>query len=321
MTELLSIVLPTHDRPERLREAARSVLSQDYPSIELVVVDDGSTASTGQTLDQLTAQDRRVVVVRHQQSLGSAAARNAGLALARGELVAFCDDDDVWLPGAASAAVAASKPSTGVVYGWHQVLHELTGRCVSFRPPAECGPSVMRWMNVPWILSGVARRSVVGDALRFDPTLYTSEDWDLWLRCSDIAPMTLVPAALYRYVQHGGERVSRGRAGHDESHRRLLDKHRSSMSPACIAHHELTIALNTRDRKASLEQMAAVVAHPTRVGPASLLAGELLAGKVGRRRGDPGLPLRFAAGAVTRVSGRFRTRRVATSLRRLSTGN
>jgi hypothetical protein len=144
----------------------------------------------------------------------------------------------------------------------------------------------------------------VGDALRFDPTLATSEDWDLWLRCADIAPMTLVPKALYRYVQHGGERVSRGSADH-ESHLRLLDKHRSSMSPACIAHHELTIALMTRDWKAGMRQMAALVAHPSRVAPASLLAGELVASKVGRQRGDPGLPLRFAVGAVTRVSDRL----------------
>jgi Glycosyl transferase family 2 len=296
------------------------VLSQDYPSIELVVVDDGSTASTARALDEVTAQDRRVVVVRHQQSLGSAAARNAGLAQARGELVAFCDDDDVWLPGAASAAVDASNPSTGVVYGWHQVLHESTGRCVTFRPPAECGPSVMRWMNVPSILSGVARRSVVGDALSFDPALATAEDWDLWLRCADIAPMTLVPTALYRYVQHGGARVSRGPAG-DEGHRRLLDKHRSSMSSACIAHHELTIALMTRDRKAGKGQIAALLAHPSRVVPASLLAGEFLASRVGRRRGDPGLPLRFAVRAITRTSGRPRSRRAVTRLRRTSTGS
>jgi glycosyltransferase involved in cell wall biosynthesis len=310
VAELLSVVLPTHDRPERLREAARSVLSQDYPSVELVVVDDGSGAPTARILDELAAQDRRVVVLRHQQSLGSAAARNAGLALASGELVAFCDDDDVWLPEAASAAVAASKPSTGVVYGWHQVLHEASGRCVTFRPPAECGPSVMRWINVPSILSGVARRSVLGDALTFDSALSTSEDWDLWLRCADMAPMTLVPTALYRYVQHGGERVSRGSGDHDVSHQRFLDKHRSSMSPNCIAHHELTIALARRHLKAGKEQVAALLVHPTRVGPASLLAGELLASRVGRGRGDPGLPLRFAASVVTRVCDRPRMRRV-----------
>ena len=252
--------------------------------------------------------------------MGSAAARNTGLTLARGELVAFCDDDDVWLPGAASAAVSTSKPSTGVVYGWHQVFQEATGRCVTFRPPAACGPSIMRWINVPSILSGVARRSVLGDALRFDASLHTSEDWDLWLRCSDIAPMTLVPTALYRYVQHTGDRVTRGSVGHDESSQRFLDKHRSTMSPACIAHHELTIALAGQDWKVDRRQLTAAMAHPSKVGPATLLAGELVASRMGRRRNDPGLPLRFAAGAVTRVCGRPRTRHVATGFGRHRSG-
>jgi LmbE family N-acetylglucosaminyl deacetylase len=308
VTELLSVVLPTHNRPERLRRAAHSILSQDYPSIELIVVDDGSTASTTSALDELTAQDGRVVVVRHEQAVGSAMARNAGLAVAGGELVAFCDDDDLWLPGAAGVAVAASRPSTAVVYGWHQVQHESTGRCVTFRAPAECSPSVMRWINVPSILSGVVRRSVVGDALHFDAALYTSEDWDLWLRCADIGPMTLVPTPLYQYVQHTEERVTRGSNDQDQSHQHFLEKHRSSMSSACIAHHELTIALATRNRKAGGEQLGAIVAHPATAGSAALLAGELLANRVGRSREDPGLPLRFAARALSPVGGRPRRR-------------
>ena len=172
MTELLSVVLPTHNRPEKLRTAAHSVLGQGYPSIELVIVDDGSTDTTARTLEELAAQDRRVVVVRLEESLGSAAARNAGLAVAGGELVAFCDDDDIWVQGSASAAVAASTPSTGVVYGWHQVLHEATGRLVTFRTAAECTPTVMRWINVPWILSGVSAALCAGRCplLRPGPT-------------------------------------------------------------------------------------------------------------------------------------------------------
>jgi LmbE family N-acetylglucosaminyl deacetylase len=298
MTELLSVVIPTYERPERLREAALSVLDQDYPHLELIVVDDGPTGPTDRVLDQLAEGDRRVVVVHHDESRGASAARNSGLAVAKGELVAFCDDDDTWLPGAAGAAVSASSPSIGVVYGWHQVLHESTGRCVTFRPPSSPSPALMRWINVPAILSGVIRRDRVGDALIFDTALTTSEDWDLWLRCSDLAPMKLVPTALYRYVQHRGDRVTRDPAGQEQGHRRFLDKHRSSMTAACIAHHELTMALTNRDRHAVLAQIGKTLSNPTRLGAGPLLAGELLASRVGQHRQDPGLPLRMAAKAL-----------------------
>ena len=302
MTELLSVVIPTHNRPNRLRDAVRSVLDQDYPHLELVVVDDGSEASTADMLDELAAGDSRVLVVSHDRPQGASAARNAGLAVACGELVGFCDDDDVWLPGAATATVAALGRSIGVVYGFHQVLIEATGRLVNFRPPATSSPELMRWINVPAILFGVVRRANVCDELRFDTGLISSEDWDMWLRCGDRAPMVLAPAPLYRYVQHGGDRVTSTESTHAEGHRRFLDKHRSSMSPACIAHHELAIALVTRDRHAGVEQLRQVPRHPANVGSAVLLAGEMAASRLGRRRRDPGLPLRFAARALAHAT-------------------
>lgn len=298
MTELLSVVIPTHDRPDRLGAAVASVLDQDHPALEVVIVDDGSQPATAELLDRLTADDRRVVVVRHDEPQGASAARNAGIAAARGELIGFCDDDDVWLPGAAVATVGALSPGTGMAYGYHQVNVEATGRLVTFRPPPCTGAELMRWINVPSILFGVARRDRVGPELAFDPDLVTSEDWDLWLRCAELAPLVLVPTPVYRYVQHTGTRVTTSLSTHADGHRRFLEKHRASMTPACIAHHELADALATRDRRAGIAQLEAVVHHPANLGSAALLAGQLVATRVGPRRDDPGLSLRLAARAL-----------------------
>jgi hypothetical protein len=314
VTELLSVVIPTHDRPDRLGDAVASVLGQDHPALEVVIVDDGSEPETSDVLDRLTAGDRRVVVVRHDEPQGASAARNAGIAAARGELIGFCDDDDVWLPGAADATVGALTPATGMAYGYHQVNVEATGRLVTFRPPPCTGPELMRWINVPSILFGVARRDRVGPELVFDPDLVTSEDWDLWLRCAELAPLVLVPAPVYRYVQHTGTRVTTSPSTHAEGHRRFLDKHRASMTPACIAHHEMADALATRDRHAGLDQLARIARHPANLGSAALLAGELVATRVGPRRDDPGLSLRLTARALgpvtrSRAGGRAGSRR------------
>ncbi len=307
MSELLSVVIPTHNRPDRLGAAVRSVLDQDYGNVEVLVVDDGSGPETSAALDRLTAGDRRIVVVRNEMPVGSSEARNIGIRAASGELLAFCDDDDAWVAGAASAAVGQLRPGVAVAYGFHEVLIEATGRRVTFRPPACTGPELMRWINVPSILSGIARRATVGSELHFDPALVIAEDWDLWLRCSELGPLALVPTPLYCYVQHVGHRVTRTPATLAEGRNRFLAKHRSSMTPACIAHHELTSALTARDRHAGIRVLGRTARHPSTLGSAALLAGEVVASHVGRRRRDPGLTLRFAARSLKRTTAPTRS--------------
>ena len=303
MPELLSVVIPTHNRPDRLAVAVRSVLDQDYRSIEVVVVDDGSTPETADMVDKLSSADSRIVVRRHDESKGASAARNTGMAAASGELISFCDDDDVWLPGAADAAIGALRPATGMVYGQHQVLIEDTGRMVTFRPPDVANAALMRWIYVPAILFAVARRANVETELHFDPDLITSEDWDMWLRCSELAPMSMVAAPLYRYVQHTDDRVTSPLSAFVDGHARFLAKHRASMTSACIAHHELAIALTTHDWDAARGQLGLLPRHPANIGSAAVLAGEMVASRVGRRRADPGLPLRLAARSLGRATG------------------
>jgi glycosyltransferase involved in cell wall biosynthesis len=301
--ELLSVVIPTHNRPERLAVAVRSVLDQDYRSIEVVVVDDGSTPETADMLDRLSSADDRMIVRRHDRSKGASAARNTGMAAASGELISFCDDDDVWLPGAAEAAVEALHPAMGMVYGHHQVLIEDTGRLVTFRPPDVATAALMRWIYVPANPFVMARRANVDAELHFDTELITSEDWDMWLRCCELAPMTMVATPLYRYVQHRDERVTSTISAFADGHERFLAKHRSSMTSACIAHHELAIALTTHDWKAATDQVGLLPSHPANLGSAAILAGEVVGSRFGQRRGDPGLPLRWVARALVRATG------------------
>lgn len=297
VTELLSVVVPTHNRPDRLETAVRSVLDQTGPPVEVVVVDDGSQAPTAEVLDRLSA-DPRVVVLRNDVPQGAAAARNRGIDVARGDLVGFCDDDDLWLPGAASAAAEALRPSIGVVYGYHEVSIESTGRLVTFRPPARATPEMMRWLNVPAVPMAVVRRSVVGDELYFDTDLLMSEDWDLWLRCADQAPVVLAPHPFYRYVQHAGFRVTAVTEADLVSHRRFLDKHRSSMTAACVAHYEFALALMAKDAGIARGELAKLPRHPTILAAGALIATEVVASRLGQRRKDPGLRSRVAVGLL-----------------------
>jgi hypothetical protein len=295
---LLSVVMPTHNRADRLELAARSVLDQDVAAdIELVIVDDASTDDTPLVTERL-ASDPRVRLVRNAASLGPGGSRNQGIAAARGDLLGFCDDDDAWLPGAATVIVEHldAHAEVGVVTSWHQVVHDLSCRTAVFRGPLAYGADRLLWFNFIALPFGVIRREMFPDDLAVDVTLPSCEDWDLWLRCALTRPIVTIPEVLYAYHQHGGNRVTREGSGDVIGRRRFLEKHASLMSPSCRCYHQLVVAQLAAGRKGVLERLAADYRTPVAAAVAgSLLAAGAAASSVGMRRGDPGLAARVMA--------------------------
>ena len=133
-------------------------------------------------------------------------------------------------------------PSATACSSWHQVIHA-TSNVEVFRGPLRCESNVLRWYNSIGIVFGVFRRSTAGEELRFDPELSSCEDWDLWLRLSELHPITVLPTPLYHYHQHILARVSRAEGVGAAGRASFLDKHRESMSPGCVAYHRACITL------------------------------------------------------------------------------
>src|SRR5262249_5604315 len=119
---LVTIVTPAHNRAALLGEAIESVLAQDYPALEYIVVDDGSTDATP---DVLKRYEGRLVAIS-QPNRGEIRTVNRGWALARGEIICTLNDDDVLLPGAVQAAVDAfrQRPDVLVVYPDYQLIDD-----------------------------------------------------------------------------------------------------------------------------------------------------------------------------------------------------
>lgn len=92
-TPLISVIIPTYNRAHLIKRSATSVLNQTYKNLELIIVDDGSTDNTKEVIDSLN--DKRIVYVK-QENQGVSMARNNGVAIAKGEYIAFQDSDDVW---------------------------------------------------------------------------------------------------------------------------------------------------------------------------------------------------------------------------------
>ncbi|WP_262176621.1 glycosyltransferase [Haloarcula laminariae] len=126
MTEpLVTAVVTTYDRPDNLREAVESVREQTYDPVELVVVDDHSPTPARDVLADVDLGSLAAHrVVRHERNRGANAARNTGIDAARGEYVAFLDDDDYWLPKKLARQVHAIEAGDcGVAYcGIRRVL-------------------------------------------------------------------------------------------------------------------------------------------------------------------------------------------------------
>ena len=95
---LVSIYLPTRNREALLRRAINSVLTQTYTTLELIVVDDGSTDGTHTYLDTVRTGDSRIQVIRNEVSLGAPLSRNLAIRAARGEFITGLDDDDYFHP-------------------------------------------------------------------------------------------------------------------------------------------------------------------------------------------------------------------------------
>ncbi|HEY8943007.1 MAG TPA: glycosyltransferase family 2 protein, partial [Polyangiaceae bacterium] len=100
----VSVIVPVYDSGPHLEPCVRSILAQTYTDLEIILIDDGSTDGSGDACDALAAEDVRIRVV-HQDNGGIARAQNAGLAIARGELITFCDNDDLMLPRAVERLV------------------------------------------------------------------------------------------------------------------------------------------------------------------------------------------------------------------------
>ncbi|MGH9224460.1 MAG: glycosyltransferase family 2 protein [Acidimicrobiales bacterium] len=184
-----------------------SVLSQTLAPHEVVVVDDGSTDETPQVLAGFGS---RIVVVR-QPNRGVSAARNAGVARASGDLLAFLDADDEWLPRKLEQQVArmAHEPGLGLVHcGVDEI--DAAGRTLSSRLDGVEGDIAERLLlfNGVAILGGgsgaLIPRTVFESARGFDTQLSTSADWDLYYRIAAGHRVGFVEEVLVRYRVHEG---------------------------------------------------------------------------------------------------------------------
>ncbi len=177
----ISVVIPSFERQRPTERAVRSALAQEGPIGEVIVVDDGSSTP----FDGSAVADPRLRIVRLARNAGAAAARQAGVDAAQGDLIAFLDSDDTWLPGKTAAQLSAlgSVPDAmaGVVCGWRGLVE---GGESYIRHPLP-GDTLDDFASGCWFSPGstlIVPRAAFELAGPFDTALRRLEDYEWFLR-------------------------------------------------------------------------------------------------------------------------------------------
>lgn len=204
-----SVVIPAYNASPFLADCLNSVLAQTDPDFEAIVVNDGSTDNTLEIAAEFAQRDRRIVLVSRING-GLAAARNSGIAAAKGELVAFLDADDRWCPEklAAHRQAMDSDPNASVSYDWAAFIDVKGDRTGLHMSQAQINLTHEALLLKNYLGNGstaVVRRYVLEQANGFDPSLRRMVDQELWVRLSFYGHrFHLVPQTLTEYRTHPG---------------------------------------------------------------------------------------------------------------------
>lgn len=208
----VSVVIPTHNAGKYLAQAIESALDQTLPPAEVIVVDDGSTDGT----QEVVAPYLERICYQRQSRQGVSAARNAGLAAATGEFVAFLDADDFFLPEklAGQVELLRSHPGQAISNSGWRVVDAQGSPLRDVEPWLEAPKlDLLTWLRWKPVFPGalLLRRKALERVGGFDPSLHHAEDVDLVLRLALLGcKAAWLQAQTVCYRQHAGN-VSRAR--------------------------------------------------------------------------------------------------------------
>lgn len=207
---LVSVLIPLFNRAQYIQQTIYSVFEQDYPHIELIVIDDGSTDG-GDLLVQAFADQGKLTLCRHPGNVnkGQAAALNLGLAKAKGEFIAILDSDDLYVAGKIAKQVEFFRqhPDIGLVYGNGKGI-DATGKVIydiNYDTRIERSDPNDVLLDCYFLLpqNSLVRASVYQQAGNFDESLRSGQDHDMLVRLAEKTKIAHQPIDSFRYRRHG----------------------------------------------------------------------------------------------------------------------
>jgi glycosyltransferase involved in cell wall biosynthesis len=208
--QTISVVVPTFNLSGFIEATLRSVLAQTSPPDEVLVVDDGSTDGTLAIVRKIADESGGLVRVIARPHQGPGATRNAGVAAARGTWVAFLDGDDLWLPEKLARVRQAIDADQAATIFTHPCIEvSLAGGEVRVPLPDwyDAGKALVGQLyqgDFFWTSCVVARRTDILEVGGFDETLWSAQDYDLWLKLARKGRLHVIPDFMGRYIVRAG---------------------------------------------------------------------------------------------------------------------
>lgn len=269
---LLSIVIPTYNRPRLIQRAVKSALQQTVEDLEIIVVDDGSTQAVS------LPEHPRLRLIRLPSNRGLAAARNAGTRAARGNWIAYLDDDDELLPHFAEVSLSAlthtTLPAPVAVLSGLESLNEDGEVTQTHLPPTlprgayfslekiDRGKSFFSKQTL------VVERTVLLEIGGFDERFTSFTHSELFLRLNPVCSILGLPVVTYRLFHHDGARISRDPSLRQANFDRFISKHRSLLEShprgfAVFVYEHAHKSYRDRNYRAAVRSLAwAIRLHP-----------------------------------------------------------
>lgn len=211
---LVSVVVPTYNRPDYLERLLLSLNGNEEYIYEVIIVDDNSTNSSEYTkVIEKFSKKYNIVYIRNSENKGAPYCRNIGIDIAKMEYLALTDDDDEWLPGKLRLQMEKMKANIGLVYTWAKAVDD-DRREIYVYNSNYSGKILYKLLEENFIPSSsvLVRKEAILKAGKFDEAMPSCQDWDMWIRIADSHfDIDVVDEVKLLYYKHSGLTIGKSK--------------------------------------------------------------------------------------------------------------